>query len=1077
MCLSLANAAKTACSFVRRQTFRTLDKARPSVSPGSTQGGRQIRPGRWLPRTSRWALASIVAAIISSGSTRAGDAFPALVAPTNAATAGSGSYVTGLSANGRYVLFLSQAKNLVEQDNDSPTVDVFLRDRATATTKLISVATHQLGGGNGHSGSPSVSEDGRWVAFESEATDLAPGVRQKRTHIYLRDMASATTTLISVAREGGPGNGDSECPQISEDGRFIVFESVAGDLVPSQTNRFREVFRADRVDGRIERVSSGLVFPGNIVASNGPAQAFAMTRNAERIVYVRHLVDAAGKITGGEVFGYDARTSNTVWISADVVSRPQLGFPAACSSPAISGDGRYVVFLETNQVSVAAVYRQAFDVALGVPPTLITRSAVVRGAASVSQDGRFVAYAGTDGVHLWDGENGSNHLVLSNIFLREPIRTCSKPVLSAAGDRLAFYVSSNWVSTIHLYDRITQQLAPYLSSSGAAVAVNDTQALLVSHDGRTIAFDSEDSRLVEGDLNRASDVFVATGGTNSIECVSVRAPGVPSHTHAATSLRWPGSLSPNGRVIAISSFDFSGTDTIRHLDLQIRDRSAGQAHFLGSPTNGAGYPRLSADGRYLARLDMDPAVLYGTYYRRELPAAVRWRDLQTGDDRMVHRSSFADTAVTTLDLSPDGRWVAFVDRGSLTPSSSVNVYLWDSRNGQITLVSEQHSAFGAPAAGGMGNSTAPRFSPDGRWLFFFSSAWNLTTEFMPWTDALYARNLDQGVTRVLASSPILNYELAISADSRRVAAVHAPYGGRPALAIFDLETGGSIDVPSALDGRRPSLSADGRYLAYDDGTFAPGWRSIVVADTVGGSTELVTGRFGSPTDAVPGPHHSPAITPDARYVVFASLSPHLVTGDSNRVSDIFIRDRRRGVTQLLSLNRHGTGSGNGPSILPVLAADGRTVLFQSAASDLIEGDANETLDVFTVELRGPDTDGDQLDDDWEMAYFNTLSRDGSGDFDGDTASDRAEYELATDPTNRGSVFQVMTLARLGADRTRVLWSATPGRSYRVQYRDDLTAGDWTEASETVTAAGTTATWLDVSAPAAEHRFYRVVAAP
>ena len=122
-----------------------------------------------------------------------------------------------------------------------------------------------------------------------------------------------------------------------------------------------------------------------------------------------------------------------------------------------------------------------------------------------------------------------------------------------------------------------------------------------------------------------------------------------------------------------------------------------------------------------------------------------------------------------------------------------------------------------------------------------------------------------------------------------------------------------------------------------------------------------------------------------------------------------VSDRVARVTYCLSHNWAGTATGNRLSSSPVLSPDGRTVAFQSFASDLVPGDYNDTRDVFVVSLAGPDSDGDGLDDDWEVAYFNDLSRDGTGDFDGDGASDAQEFRAGTDPTNAGSVFRVLTL--------------------------------------------------------------------
>ena len=118
-----------------------------------------------------------------------------------------------------------------------------------------------------------------------------------------------------------------------------------------------------------------------------------------------------------------------------------------------------------------------------------------------------------------------------------------------------------------------------------------------------------------------------------------------------------------------------------------------------------------------------------------------------------------------------------------------------------------------------------------------------------------------------------------------------------------------------------------------------------------------------------------------------------------------------------------------------------------------------------------------MDDDWEVAYFSTLARDGSGDFDGDGSSDTAEHQLGTDPTNAGSVFQVLKLTRDGGLTTKLLWNSMPGRTYRVQFKDDLSVGDWSDVAQTVTAAGTTAVWTEQGQSAPDNRFYRVLLVP
>ena len=136
-----------------------------------------------------------------------------------------------------------------------------------------------------------------------------------------------------------------------------------------------------------------------------------------------------------------------------------------------------------------------------------------------------------------------------------------------------------------------------------------------------------------------------------------------------------------------------------------------------------------------------------------------------------------------------------------------------------------------------------------------------------------------------------------------------------------------------------------------------------------------------------------------------------------------------------------------------------------------------------VTLGGPDTDGDGMDDDWEMAYFNTLNRDGSGDFDHDGASDLAEFRAGTNPANDASILRVLTLTTAvdplvtGRRSTVLLWSAIPGRTYRAQFKPDLDA-PWTAVGADVIASSTSASVTDVIEvnDVANHpqRFYRVL---
>src|SRR6266536_5956726 len=162
----------------------------------------------------------------------------------------SDSFVAAISSDGGVVLMLSSANNLVTNDDHGKFVDVFLRNRTNATTTLVSVNASGIGGGNGHSISPALSANGRYVVFESEASNLVPNDTNNASDVFLRDLASGTTTLVSVNSAGtGGGNGPSTSSLISADGRFVNFASTASDLAANDTNRASDVFVRDLQTG------------------------------------------------------------------------------------------------------------------------------------------------------------------------------------------------------------------------------------------------------------------------------------------------------------------------------------------------------------------------------------------------------------------------------------------------------------------------------------------------------------------------------------------------------------------------------------------------------------------------------------------------------------------------------------------------------------------------------------------------------------------------------------------------------------------------------------------------------------
>jgi Tol biopolymer transport system component len=178
------------------------------------------------------------------------------------------SYGQVVSVTGRYVAFGSWATNLVPGDTNDA-FDIFRYDRVAGTTVRVSL-TGDGGQIAGHSAGPAVSADGRYVIFSSEAPGILPGDTRPGPDVFLRDLRSGTTTMVSVTSAGTPGNDNSSSSDISPDGRYVVFGSWATDLVAQDTNDWYDVFVRDLRTGRTSLVSvSTAGTQGNLGGENG----------------------------------------------------------------------------------------------------------------------------------------------------------------------------------------------------------------------------------------------------------------------------------------------------------------------------------------------------------------------------------------------------------------------------------------------------------------------------------------------------------------------------------------------------------------------------------------------------------------------------------------------------------------------------------------------------------------------------------------------------------------------------------------------------------------------------------------
>src|SRR5689334_17069773 len=222
-------------------------------------------------------LAGLVIALLTGSASQGPAQTTELVSRTATGGQGNGDSRFGaISPDGRFVVFQSRATNLVAGDTNAK-FDVFLRDRLSGTTERVSLP--QGGGeGNGTSDSGVVSANGRFVAFRSDAFNLTGGESNPFSDIFVRDRVNGTTERISAPdpQVVGP-DGDSLDLAMSADGRFVAFDSRASNLVPGDTNGFFDIFLRDRISGTTQRISGNGDSLRPAISADGRYVAFDST--------------------------------------------------------------------------------------------------------------------------------------------------------------------------------------------------------------------------------------------------------------------------------------------------------------------------------------------------------------------------------------------------------------------------------------------------------------------------------------------------------------------------------------------------------------------------------------------------------------------------------------------------------------------------------------------------------------------------------------------------------------------------------------------------------------------------------
>ena len=457
---------------------------------------------------------------------------------SNETQANATSFNSALSADGRYLAFESAASNLVPGDTNGAR-DIFVRDRLLGTTERVNLDSNgnQSDGDDFWAPVVAISADGRFVTFTTNATNLVVGDTNGAPDVFVRDRQLGTTVRVSVDSNGLQANGESKESSLSRDGRYIAFRSLASNLVPGDTNGWSDIFVRDLQTGTTERVS--IDTSGAEADSNN--QNPAISADGRYVLFTSYASTLAAGDTNGvsDVYLRDRFNHTTDRISSGIAGQQPDG---SCNSSSISPDGRFIT-LQSDATNLVPG-----DTNLLWDSFVYDRHLGTMERVSVS----------TGGV-----EGGS-------FFVQYP-----SPVVSADGRYVVFSSESdglvngdtNGVLDVFLRDRLLGTTERVSEGPNSAQGTLASLVPFLSADGRFVSFTSASNNFVLDDTNQGSDIFVRDASPASFK--SLCHPGVNgvagcpcSNPPSTTGRGCDNSAATGGAVLAASGVAYVSMDLL-----------------------------------------------------------------------------------------------------------------------------------------------------------------------------------------------------------------------------------------------------------------------------------------------------------------------------------------------------------------------------------------------------------------------------------------------------------------------------------------------------------------------------------
>lgn len=400
----------------------------------------------------------------------------------------------------------------------------------TTTRVSVDSAGNQANAG---SEAPSISGDGRYVAFQSSASNLVPGDTNGQADIFLHDRKTGETTRVSVDSAGNEGNSWARVPRISADGRYVAFHSSSSNLVSGDTNNSWDVFVHDRKTGETTRVS---VDSSGNQANDDSYRNFGISADGRYVAFSSRASNLVANDTNfcvlypaspgpcPDVFVHDRKTGETTRVSIDSTGNQanEQSFRVT-----ISADGRYVAFHSQASNLVAGDTNGHADAFVHDRQTGDTTRVSVDSAGNQGNDGSGVSSISSDGRYIGFGSNASN-LVL--------------------GD------TNDWGDAF-VHDRKTGETKRVSVNSAGAEGNSVSGGSAITADGRYVAFSSGASNLSPTDANGpASDVFIHELQSGETTLISIDSAGVQGNGSSGGGSSGGLAISDDGRYIAFTSY-------------------------------------------------------------------------------------------------------------------------------------------------------------------------------------------------------------------------------------------------------------------------------------------------------------------------------------------------------------------------------------------------------------------------------------------------------------------------------------------------------------------------------------------